>query len=247
MSIKDNTVLLQSLLDTVNSLPNTRGSVQADWNQTNDTAPDFIKNKPFGDFHTTIYEATGLEPVEDSGTFMLEVSADFTLTVGQQYTVIIDGNEFICEGNDFYEVACYLGNPAILGDGEDNGFPFCMIQMDSAFTVLSLADFDAIVISTNEPLQIDSKYIKTGIVYVDNNRLYRSPFVSMECRLTKAELQELIKSCSSIVIYNKGTYHTVIHIYFVNDYGIVQALTTTTNEFKFVNYYTAEYVEETTT
>ena len=85
MSIKDNTVLLQSLLDTVNSLPNTRGSVQADWNQTDDTAPDFIKNRPFG------YCPSGSDTLTfDGNTEGLESTTGFTYKVSNACPTLED-------------------------------------------------------------------------------------------------------------------------------------------------------------
>ena len=42
-----------NLPGTVRTVPTGGGtSVQTDWNQTDETAPDFLKNKPFGDFPT---------------------------------------------------------------------------------------------------------------------------------------------------------------------------------------------------
>lgn len=51
--LESNTDALERLMEEVNNLPNPNpngASVQSDWNQTDETAADFIKNKPFGEF-----------------------------------------------------------------------------------------------------------------------------------------------------------------------------------------------------
>lgn len=219
-------------------------SVQADWEQTDETAADFIKNKPFGDLPTTLYEATDLSLTESDGAFILEVSVNFGLTAGQQYTTTIDGSKYISECMNYVDIYLVLGNLAFIGMGDDNGLPFTLILADSTMQFICMQDFDTLVISTMEPQQIDSKYIKTGVVYVDGNYLFKSPNVTNpENKLTKSELEELVKSCSSLFVSNKGSYHSVIHLYFKDNYAEVQTLITTTAEFKFDKYYTAEYEE----
>lgn len=52
--LESNTEALERLMEEVNNLPNPNpngASVQSDWNQTDETAADFIKNKPFGEVY----------------------------------------------------------------------------------------------------------------------------------------------------------------------------------------------------
>lgn len=99
-------------------------AVQSDWNQTDNTQMDFIKNKPFGKELGNILDCTFVD--SGDGSCMYEDTSSNTLTIGETYTVIWDGVEYTCECLDI-ETMPAVGNPAALG-GEDNGMPFAMAR-----------------------------------------------------------------------------------------------------------------------
>lgn len=68
-----------NLPGTVRTVPTGGGtSVQTDWNQTDETAPDFLKNKPFGEMQgdtlTWEFDIGGLDFENLPGGFMVKVS-----------------------------------------------------------------------------------------------------------------------------------------------------------------------------
>lgn len=72
--------LLGALCDNVGSGGGSGGSVQTDWNQTDETAADFLKNKPFGEnlpgFAALTWDGdiTGRPYVELDGQYLVHVS-----------------------------------------------------------------------------------------------------------------------------------------------------------------------------
>ena len=106
-------------------------SVQPDWNQNDDTQPDYVKNRPFytGDpVETVLVEETTAPFSEGNGLYVAEVPSTFEATVGETYKVSWDGAD--------YECACVamdgtplllIGNMSIFGAGSDTGEPFVII------------------------------------------------------------------------------------------------------------------------
>ena len=69
------------------------GSVQADWNQNDPSAPDYVKNRPF-------WTDDPVETVFFDGTIESDADLEFELTNGQEYTVVLDGVEYILTASE---------------------------------------------------------------------------------------------------------------------------------------------------
>lgn len=100
-----------------------------DWNQNDETQPDYVKNRPFytGDpVETVLVEETTAAFVGDSsGIYGAGILTTFEATAGETYKVSWDGTvyECICEPFDNIPI---IGNLSILGIGSDTGEPFLM-------------------------------------------------------------------------------------------------------------------------
>ena len=77
-------------------------SVQSDWNQNDDTQPDYVKNRPF--WRETAKELMFpdiTEPIEvtteDNGSGFFGASGDFEVAPGVTNYVVFDGVEYACE------------------------------------------------------------------------------------------------------------------------------------------------------
>lgn len=70
--ITANNAELREAIEMAESLPEAGGgvSVQADWNQTDENAADFIKNKPFGEVPIVILEEQELAFNAETGGMM---------------------------------------------------------------------------------------------------------------------------------------------------------------------------------
>ena len=103
-----------------------KDGVQPDWNQNDETAQDYVKNRPFymGDpVEAVLVEESTASFVDDGGLYVSEFQSTFEATVGETYKVSWDGT--------VYECTCVrpgaIGNLSILGGGSDTGEPFIMI------------------------------------------------------------------------------------------------------------------------
>ena len=104
------------------------GGVQPDWNQNDNTAADYVKNRPFytgAPVETVIVEESTVTFTAEDGMYMGQLESTFSATVGETYKVSWDGTT--------YECACVensgniaIGNLSIVDAGPDTGEPFLM-------------------------------------------------------------------------------------------------------------------------
>lgn len=125
MGIKRLTTIDKTIVGAINEINEKSAGggteqVQADWNQNDTTAPDYVKNRPF--YEEYLVEAVLFDGVVESET---DVFIDFV--VGQTYTVTLNGVE--------YNAACYeLDGFAVIGseslwwgdDYNETELPFVM-------------------------------------------------------------------------------------------------------------------------
>lgn len=120
--------------------------VQPDWNQNDETAPDYVKNRPF-------YRMPGIVSFLDEATYHFTNDSDFytyafptkrDLVVGQTYTINWDGVEYECVCKQFNTFK-YIGNLSITESSSENtGEPFLIdkfgvcTQNSSASHVISV-------------------------------------------------------------------------------------------------------------
>ena len=157
-----------------------RSDTQPDWNQNDNTKPDYVKNRPF-------YTGAPVETVlveEQIVTFTSgwsDTSFDFDISSEDIVKVIWDGTEYICipkiHPNWFYFGNRFLDDEQF----EDTGEPF--YYDGESFFAASSADSHLIKVSkiSNEVIQIDLKYIPNG-----NIRNGLSRFSTEEGTSTKA-------------------------------------------------------------
>ena len=65
-------------------------AAQPNWNQNDETAPDYVKNRPFytGDpVETVLVEESTASFIESDGLYIAEFLSTFEATVGETYTV----------------------------------------------------------------------------------------------------------------------------------------------------------------
>lgn len=103
---------------------------QADWNQNDETAPDYVKNRPFytGDiFETVILEEQSVDV--DASNAMLEV----TKTVSEHFTYIVNFNETEYECDVFnLGSALAMGNSSLTeSDVHVNNMPFLLLFIET--------------------------------------------------------------------------------------------------------------------
>lgn len=139
---------------------------QSDWNQNDETAVDYVKNRPFytkNPVETVLVEESTVSFAEaHEGIYGAEILPMLLATAGETYTVYWDGTayECICVNYTGYPV---LGNLSIAFGGSDTGEPF-VIMMSNEYIVIYTTDASAshtfsISKVLQEIVKIDTKYL----------------------------------------------------------------------------------------
>ena len=153
--------------------------VQSDWNQNDNTQPDYVKNRPFytGDpVETVLVEESTVSFTDDGGTYMAEFQSTFEATVGETYKVYWDGTAYECTCSSFRDQPL-IGNLSIAGAGSDTGEPFAMMIDNGISIMIGTADTSqshTISISEIVPeiVKIPAKFIDkdaSGYIVVHRN------------------------------------------------------------------------------
>ena len=148
-----------------------QSGVQPDWNQNDDTKPDYVKNRPFytGDVETVLVEeSTASFAVAGNGVYMAQFQSTFSATVGETYKVYWDGFVYECACADFNE-DIVIGNLSIGGNGSDTGEPFLMLVHNGIGIEIYTADTSAshtfsISEFAPEVIKIDKKYLPSPLI-----------------------------------------------------------------------------------
>ena len=145
-----------------------KDGVQPDWNQNDDTQPDYVKNRPFymGDLvETVLVEESTVSFAEHNGLYMAEFPSTFEATIGETYKVSWDGTVYECTCVT-YNSRLFIGNLSIRGFGSDTGEPFIMMINNGKGIGIVTTDISAshtfsISGIAQEVAKIDEKYLPT--------------------------------------------------------------------------------------
>ena len=144
-------------------------NTQPDWNQNDETQPDYIKNRPFytGDPVENVLIEETTAPFADStmGYYMAEVASTFAATDGETYKVSWDGTVYECTCM-FYFNTFMIGNQSIMGVGSDTGEPFIIGIFNGQNTKISTLDTSA-----SHTFSISSMTVIPPIVKIDEKYL----------------------------------------------------------------------------
>lgn len=139
--------------------------VAPDWNQNDESAPDYIKNRPF---YRTPSKITALDNKTYSFENMVDavyISFDGMLPVefveGKSATVTWDGTAYECT-----VIGGFIGNTSILGGGDDTGEPFCINNSaDNGFMIATKDSSETHTVS----LSLDGyNYNTLSVDYIQN-------------------------------------------------------------------------------
>lgn len=177
--------------------------VHPDWNQNDDTQPDYVKNRPFymlDHVETVLMEEITVSFSKSSGLYGAEFPSTFEATVGETYKVYWDGSVYECVCVDFNGILT-IGNLSIIGTGPDTGEPFFMNIHNGEGILIGTSDTsDAHTFSISGFIsvikKIDRKYLPKAafITYDSSNNTYSSD-------LTNDELHERLLYGEQVVFY----------------------------------------------
>lgn len=163
-------------------------SVQADYDQNDTTAADYIKNRPFYEASAVVFEEniTSAPVVEGQSIYGWETTSKVINTnIDDEIKVIFNGVEYRQTVKDLQELTHYVGNASIIQAGEDTQEPFLIMlniaylsliasggeKVPTGITVFTKTAYNGEVkIFTNTLKTIDPKFLPNGIAtesYVD--------------------------------------------------------------------------------
>ena len=165
VTVPDGT-LLDGMAPLIESIEAGGVGVQSDWNQNDETAPDYVKNRPFytGDpVETVLVEESTVSFAADGPVYMGQLPSTFEATVGETYKVSWDGTAYECTCVIVSGLPAF-GNLSIMGIGSDTGEPFLMAVDNGQVIAIGTADTSAshtVSISglVPEVVKIDKKYL----------------------------------------------------------------------------------------
>lgn len=190
-NLQKNNTALERILNTVNELPNAGGgvSVQSDWNQTDDTAADFIKNKPFGEVPIVILEEQELAFNAETGGMMAMVTQP--IQDGDRLNIVYDGVPYECEAVLTPSMAVMFGNGALLGVGIDTGEPFFGVYVDGMVMLLGTDEAcHTVKIIRIAVVTVPDKYTNVPKLYIKQVDTERMLYTDTNCT-TKATVNDL--------------------------------------------------------
>lgn len=140
--------------------------VQPDWNQNDDTQPDYVKNRPFytGDPVEIVLVEESTIPFSALGVLHIAtLPSTFEATAGKTYKVYWDGATYECTCGVIGEVL-FLGNLSIPDAGSDTGEPFFIAIVPNNGAKIYTADTsDSHTFSISglvpDVVKIDEKYL----------------------------------------------------------------------------------------
>ena len=142
-----------------------QSGVQPDWNQNDESQPDYVKNRPFytGDpVETEIIPETTVTFSERSGVMTAAWPESFDLVDGKTYTISWDGTDYVCTGVLSNGKTPVLGNLGLVGLGDDTGEPFIFLNQSQwivASTESATEHIISISVVASEVVKIDEKYL----------------------------------------------------------------------------------------
>ena len=220
------------------------GKVQSDWNQTDETAADFIKNKPFYETENVILEEQELYFEEEMQAYIGEVSD--TINDRDALKVVLNGNVYATTAV-MMEGSIVFGNLALLDVGEDTGEPFAGVCQAGMVVIIHI---DATSLTAKiykaDAEKLPHKYFTAQTVFYlkDGGDCY--VYVDVECTV-KATASDVVKALTfgaiSLHYMINGRYLAQVQsvLYAHTNGSYWEMLTSATSK----RYYTAEYTPET--
>ena len=111
-------------------------SVQSDWGQDDDTADDYIKNRPFYDRKASARLLNGtFKFTSDNNLYIAKPTFECDFIIGETYTVKFDGRTYECNATEINDYWHALGNLSLINMGEDTKEPFVIEKQSSGYSI----------------------------------------------------------------------------------------------------------------
>ncbi len=214
---------------------------QPDWNQTDESKPDAIKNRPFGVKDATFVDGT--LAFESGGYTGIITNSPFA---GSDVTIEIDGATYVRKFVELNADNLATGNLSMLGAGDDTGEPFVIIIIPAIGMILfNHADAE----TSSHVVKVSGKTIvKIPTVYYDGADLfygndgYLYTDINQTTKVTKADVTKRGVKTPIIIMFG-NSYLLAVEVDISNAYAELYTYTKGSS----MIFRTAEYVPPETT
>ena len=111
-------------------------SIQPDWNQNDESADDYIKNRPFYEYKASAGLLNGMfKFTSDNNLYIAKPTFEYDFIVGETYTVNFDGRTFKCNAIKINDYWYALGNLSFINMGENTNEPFVIEKQSSGYSI----------------------------------------------------------------------------------------------------------------
>lgn len=147
--------------------------VQSDWNQNDDTQPDFVKNRPCYTKMDTVLEYGVLDGFEADDSGMSQCVLPYALDIadGAKVEVSWDNQVYQLTATQPEDGIVFFGN-SIFSGGENSGEPFAfMIVKVESITIVDSTSTETsheVGIVAESPVRIKPDFLPSNIVYLQN-------------------------------------------------------------------------------
>ena len=155
-----------------------QSGVQSDWNQNDETQPDYVKNRPFytKTVETVLIEESTISFSSSPRLYAATLGSTFSPTIGKTYKISWDGTVYECTCISYPDNMKVIGNLSILGDTADTGEPFIIMASDQE------AQIGTLDTSTTHTISISG--LATEIVKVDEKYIPSVPVIGFTTRIS---------------------------------------------------------------
>ena len=184
--------------------------VQPDWNQNDDTQPDYVKNRPFytGDPIGMVFVEESTIPFADAGYgYLGQIQSTFVPTIGETYKVTWDGIDYECACIDFGGKPTLGDIDIAFGEPKPSGEPFLIAPFNSEELQIIAVDTSA-----SHTFSISSMTVIPPIVKIDRKYLSIQFKPKGESYLTFSSPNEFTLNLSNTTKHWDGTIE-----YFASD------------------------------
>lgn len=225
--------------------------VQSDWDQSDDTMPDFVRNKPFGLGKPVV--------LIDNQTFTMEEGVctlmSYEMKPDAYYKLTVDGTEHeaYCTQTDFFgTLLAGIGNVEGALDGTMGEDEYALLTMDGELLLAVTGAAQCTVTLVERPLMklasrfVEMENLKKLTVLDEDPYLYSDLGIT---KITYDELLAIVKSGAVVAVEHPLGVYTVQYPAMIRfgeeGYASVWTVYPVGGETTFRNYYTAEYAEIT--
>ncbi len=157
-----------SAFEKIGSMQIDGSTTQPDWNQNDETAHDYVKNRPFytgATVETVLVEESTVSFTDTGeGFYAAQFQSTFEAAIGETYKIYWDGTVYECTCVNFNDKIPIIGNLSILGVGSNTGEPFLMVvENSSGIMIYAAGTASSHTFSISEitipVVKIDEKYL----------------------------------------------------------------------------------------